>query len=98
MFGTVAHARIKPGHAQAVMSLMEEWRRERKPKVKGALGGYLLRSEKDPNQMVMVAVFQDRDSYHANAADPERDRWYRQLREHLAEDPAWEDGEIIAQA
>jgi len=48
--------------------------------------------------MIMVAVFQDRDSYYANAADPEQDRWYRRLRDHLAEDPVWEDGEIIAQA
>lgn len=98
MFGTVAHAHVKPGHEQAVMSLMEEWNRERKPKVKGALASYLFRSEKDPNEMIMVAVFQDRDSYYANAADPAQDRWYRRLREHLAEDPVWEDGEIIAQA
>lgn len=41
MFGTVAHARVRPGHEQALISLMEEWNRERKPKVKGALAGYL---------------------------------------------------------
>ena len=28
MFGTVAHARVRPGHEQALISLMEEWNRE----------------------------------------------------------------------
>lgn len=98
MFGTIAHARVKPGHEQALLAVMDEWYTQRRPTVAGALGGYLFRSEHDPNDVVLVAIFEDRDSYYANAADPEQDRWYRRLREHLESDPAWEDGEIIAHA
>ena len=44
--------------------------------------------------MLLLAVFTDKASYVANANDPEQDRWYRGLRELLAADPTWEDGEI----
>ena len=31
----------------------------------------------------------------ANADDPEQDKWYQEMRQHLEADPAWHDGEII---
>ena len=37
----------------------------------------------------------DRDAYRANASDPEQDRWYRRMREHLDADPEWTDGELV---
>ena len=43
-----------------------------------------------------VAVFRDEESYRANANDPEQDKWYRRLREHLEADPEWHDGAIRA--
>jgi quinol monooxygenase YgiN len=95
MFGTVAHMRPKPGSEQALLDFAKQWERERKPQVKGAVGGYLFRSEKNPGEYLMVAVFEDRGSYMANANDPEQDRWYRRMRELLVEDPTWEDGEVV---
>jgi hypothetical protein len=75
---------------------MDEWDRERKPKVRGAIGGYLFKPDKRSGELIGVAVFRDRQSYQANAQDPEQDRWYRRFREHLTADPEWEDGEILA--
>lgn len=95
MFGTVAHLRPKAGQEQAIIEQMRSWERERKPKVKGAVASYLYKSEKDPGELILAVVFQDRESYFANAEDPEQDRWFRRLRELLAADPTWEDGEII---
>ena len=95
MFGTIARLRVKTGQEQALIDMAQEWERERKPKVKGAGPGYLLRPENRPGEMILLAVFEDRDSYYANAADPEQDRWFRQMRELLEADPEWEDGEII---
>ena len=95
MFGTIARLRVKPGQEQALIDMTQEWERERKPKVKGAGSGYLLRPENRPSEMILVAVFEDRESYYANAADPEQDRWFRRIRELLEADPEWEDGEII---
>jgi len=95
MYGTIAHLRPKAGQEQAVLENLKEWDRVRRPKVKGVVGGYIYRSEKNPGELMMTVAFKDRESYFANAADPEQDRWYRQLRDLLQADPTWEDGEII---
>jgi quinol monooxygenase YgiN len=74
---------------------MEEWNRTRRPDVKGVVGGYLLRPDTKPDELIMVAIFEDKQTYEANAGDPAQDRWYRRLREDLQDDPAWEDGEFL---
>ena len=95
MYGTVAHIRIKPGQEKSLIALQEEWNKTRKPKVKGAVAGYLYKLDKKPNEMIMVAVFQDKKTYVANADDPEQDKWFRRVRALLEADPVWEDGEIV---
>ena len=94
MYGTVARMRVKAGQRQALLNIMEEWNRERRPKVKGAQTSYILFSDSDPNQAILMAIFDDKDTYRANADDPEQDKWFRQFRELLEADPEWEDGEI----
>jgi len=95
MFGTIFRMRPKAGQEQAIISLFEEWERERRPKVKGAEGGYLVKPEKSPGELIGVAVFSDRESFLANANDPEQHQWFLKLRELLEADPAWEDGEFL---
>jgi quinol monooxygenase YgiN len=94
-YGTIFRMRIKPGAEQTIVGLMEEWEREHKPKIRGALASYLYRPEKRPGELVGVAVFRDRDAYMANANNPEQDAWYRRLRDQLEADPEWEDGVIL---
>ena len=94
-YGTIFRMRPKPGAEPQIVALMDEWERDRKPNVKGAIGGYLFRPDNRPGELIGVAVFQDRESYAANARDPAQDAWYRHLREHLQGDPDWEDGTII---
>jgi quinol monooxygenase YgiN len=96
MYGTVARMKPKPGQEKAIAALLDEWQKTRGNKVKGALAGYLYKPDKSPGEMLMVAVFQDKTTYTANAQDPEQDRWYQKLRAMLAADPLWEDGEIVA--
>ena len=40
MYGTIAKMRAKQGHAQAIVDMINEWNRERRPNVKGVVGGY----------------------------------------------------------
>src|SRR5690606_25945242 len=96
MYGSIFRMKVKPGRDEQVVDLYREWERDRQPKVKGALGSFLMRTDRDRNTLVGVAVFQDKQAYRANADDPEQDRWYRRLRENLEEDPEWTDGEYIA--
>lgn len=95
MYGTVAHMRLKPGAEEAMQQLWEEGRR-RQAGVKGIIGTYVFRKDDDPSEYVMVAVFEDKQSYVANADDPEQAKWFGRLIELLEGDPVWEDGEVVA--
>ncbi|MDI3340184.1 MAG: antibiotic biosynthesis monooxygenase [Sphaerobacter sp.] len=95
MFGTVTRLKPKQGHIQHLIDMNTEWQEGHGATVEGFVGEYLFESERNPGEYLLVVLFDDRESYRANAADPEQDKWYRQMRQHLTEDPIWEDGEII---
>jgi quinol monooxygenase YgiN len=96
MYGTIFRMKVKPGLDEKVVELFEQWNKERKPEVDGALNGYLFKPDEKADELIGVAVFRDRASYEANANNPEQDRWFRRLREILLSDPQWEDGEYVA--
>lgn len=95
MYGTVARAKVKGGKLPKVLELGESWKRERGPNVAGAIASYWFQSDNDPDEITIVAIFRDRESYHANANDPEQDAWYQQLRPLLDGDTTWNDGTIV---
>jgi len=64
----------KPCHTQALVDMMNKWNRERRPKVKGVVGGYMLTPDNSPDEPVMVAIFADKESYVANTQDPKQDK------------------------
>jgi antibiotic biosynthesis monooxygenase (ABM) superfamily enzyme len=95
MFGTIARVKVKPGQEQAFRDFGDTWWRDRAPKVKGALTGYLCKPVNGPaDEMLMIAIFDNRENYMANANDPEQDKWYQQFRSYLSVDPEWNDVEI----
>jgi len=47
--------------------------------------------DKDPDRIVMIIHFKDRESYLANANRPETDTDYRQQLEYLEGEPEWID-------
>ena len=96
MYGTVARMHAKPGHEEAMLDLQRDWDENRKPKVDGAIASLVFRSDSDPNEFTVIAIFRDRAAYEANANDPDQDAWYRKLRSHLTEDPDWHDGEVVS--
>jgi quinol monooxygenase YgiN len=95
-YGTIYRMRPKPGAEPQLVALLEEWERERKPKVRGAIGGYLFKPDGRPGELIGVAVFRDQESYRANADDPAQNAWYQRLREHLEADPEWDDGVVLS--
>jgi quinol monooxygenase YgiN len=96
MYGTVARLRLKPDQDSAFADYLHYWANERKSNVKGAVGGYIYQLDTDPGTAIMAVVFEDKESYVANAQSPAQDADYQRLRALLVEDPIWEDGEIIA--
>lgn len=95
MYGTLGRLKIKPGSFDDLVALNDEWLRDFKPKVEGFVASYIYRLDRDPNEVVMVAVFKDKQTYTDNADDPEQDKWFQRMRELMTSDPEWMDGEIL---
>ena len=95
MYGTVANIRVKAGHQGDLTKLIQEWNTDRKPKIPGAVTGYLVQLDSDPQDMIIIGIFDNKDLYMKNADDPEQDRWFRRMMEHLESEPDWRDGEFI---
>jgi hypothetical protein len=49
----------------------------------------------DPDEYILAVAFESREAYAANAASPEQDARYQELRALLEADPEWNDGEIV---
>jgi len=96
MYGTVAGIMAKAGQEKAMVALMEGWNETRGPKVNGAVAAYLYKFDENPGEYLMVAMFQGKATYRANAQAPEQDVWCRQFRALIDADPTWDDGEIIS--
>ena len=91
MFGTIGHAKMKPGSESQMQSLMDEWKRDIRPKIAGgfiSLGGFKAGT---PNEMVFVGLAQDENTYRALANMPEQDAWFRKMMAFVDGDVTWED-------
>ena len=96
MYGTIFRMKAKLGREQKLIAVFHDWEKERKPQTPGAIGGLLFKPDGKSDEFIGVAVFQDKESYAANADNPGQDAWYKELRELLVSDPTWEDGEYVA--
>ena len=96
MYGTIFRMKVKSGQEQRVIDTFRDWEREQQPVVKGALGGVLMKPDGSSNELIGVAIFEDKQSYVANADRPGQQQWYAKLRDALEADPEWEDGEYVA--
>ena len=94
MYGTVARLRLKPGTEQQIAALMKEYE---SLKVPGHVSTTTYRMDNSPDEYYMAVVFDNKDAYTRNANDPAQDARYRKMRELLAADPEWHDGEVIYQ-
>jgi quinol monooxygenase YgiN len=90
MYGTIAKAKVKAGALDDLRRTMEG--QEQGP---GAVAVYVYQMDSDPDEVYLVAIFKSREAYFANADSPEQHERYLQMRQWLAADPEWHDGEII---
>lgn len=87
MYGTVARIKPNVGKEKMVATMVDEWETTRGAKVNGGVTGYLYKLDSKPGELIMVAVFQDKKSYTANAQGPEQDKWFRRMRDPLSAGP-----------
>jgi quinol monooxygenase YgiN len=92
MYGTVARMRLKPGSEARLQELMQEYETLDVP---GYVGSTVYRMDDNPNEIYMAVMFDDRETYHANAQSPQQDARYREMLELLDGEPEWHDGEVV---
>ena len=89
MYGTIAKMKVKKG------ALEEIRKNEAGRKPDGMMGSLVFQSDGDANELWLIAIFRDKESYFANADSPEQDEEFQRLRAMLTADPEWHDGEIV---
>lgn len=94
MYGTIARIRIQPGRESDLMRLTEQYEDLAVP---GHLHSFVYKLDGTPDEYMLVAVFDGRANYRANAESPAQHERYLAMRELLAAEPEWHDGEIIYQ-
>jgi quinol monooxygenase YgiN len=88
MYGTIAKMKMKPGAFEALRE--SEMRRPA-----GFVASYVFQMDEEPDVMFMVAIFENRAAYEANANSPQQNADYLRIRALLQEDPQWHDGEVV---
>ena len=96
MYGTIATMSIDPANVNALAALLKEWDETEDAGNIGYVGGFMLQTDADSSVVKMMAVFESEEKFRSNAARPEQDAWYQQVRALLNSDPIWEDGKVIA--
>ena len=92
MYGTVAQFQAKPGTEAQLAAYNRDVGSLSLP---GIVATYVYRLDADPNMYYLAVIFDSKETYLANAADPMQDERYRRLRALLVADPEWHDGEVI---
>jgi heme-degrading monooxygenase HmoA len=91
VYGTVAKMQLKPGAEGKIMEVFEG------PQVgrEGHVATYVFKSDTDPNVHFVTTIFESKGAYKKFADSPDQDKRFHQMRELLAADPEWHDGEVI---
>jgi len=91
VYGTVAKMKLKPGSDENIMKAMEGTDLGRV----GHVATYVFKSDADPNVHFVTTVFESKSAYKKFADSPEQSKRFAQMRELLAADPEWHDGEVV---
>ncbi len=91
MYGSIMRARVKPGKREEFVRVMGELTPAHQEFERGLHSVELAWEDKDPNRVVMIIHFRDRESYVRNAELPETDGDYRRWVQLLEGEPEWTD-------
>ncbi len=93
MYGTIAHFHIKPGVKDEFIRAMDGLGEAVIP---GWVADYYFQMEKDSDEFYLVAIFEDKETYLANADSAEQHERYLIFRSFLMNDPEWHDGFVVS--
>ena len=93
MYGTIARFRIKPGVKDEFVKTMDSLGGAA---IAGWVADYYFQMDNDSDEFYLVAIFQDKETYMANAGSPEQHERYLVFRSFLMDDPEWHDGFLLS--
>jgi len=93
MYGTIARVKIDPTQIEELKAVGDSM-----GTAPGQVARYVYQMDADPAVLYLVAVFESKAAYWANAASPEQNERFLRLRALFLEDPEWHDGEIVSAA
>ena len=91
MYGTIMRAKVRAGRRAEYEAAMREMVPSADAYGQGMHSFEVAWEDKDPDRIVMIVRFKDRESYMANANRPETDAEYRRQLEFLDGEPEWID-------
>jgi len=89
MYGSIMRVRLKKGQRDAFHRLMEARVHVHAPR--GLHSIEMGWEDKDPDRVVAIIHFTDKDSYVKNAQAPETDKDYREMLQYMEGEPEWID-------
>jgi len=97
MHGTIMRAKLKPGQKEAY----QRWGQEQEsqltqPPATGFVSMEVAFEDKDPNRVVSIIRFKDKDSYVKNANAPKTNDNYNQMIKFFEGPPEWIDVNYVA--
>ena len=92
MYGTVARMRVKAGSVTDFQQIAQEIGVGRAP---GQVAVYAYQLDRDPHEFMMIAMFESKEAYVANAQSPEQHERFMKLMQVLEAEPEWNDGHIV---
>ncbi|QLQ04731.1 MAG: hypothetical protein HZY76_00550 [Anaerolineae bacterium] len=91
MYGTIARVRIDPTRLDELKAVGDSM-----DVAPGQVARYVYQMDADPGVLFLVAVFESKEAYWANAQSPDQNQRYMRFRALLLEDPEWHDGAIVS--
>jgi quinol monooxygenase YgiN len=92
MYGTIAKLKVKPGQMQALKSHMASVSSRQAP---GFLAVNVYQMDADPNELYLTVMFENKETYVANANRPETNADFEKMMRFLVAEPEWRDGEVV---
>jgi hypothetical protein len=92
MYGTVGRVKVKKENQQKLVETLKGQENANTPGFKQA---FIMFPENREGEGILVAMFEDRDSYWKNANDPEQDKRYQEFAQYFDGEPEWSDGEWL---
>jgi antibiotic biosynthesis monooxygenase (ABM) superfamily enzyme len=93
MYGTIARMKVKRENVDALRAWAAEAETRQVP---GFRSANVLIPDMWNDEVMVVVMFDDKESYTKNADDPAQHQEYVRMRALLEDDPEWTDGEWIA--